>query len=68
MKSKKRVYRSVAEMVQITKDWASGKENQSERDIAPAEDCHTTANFALPEIKFAHFRLKTNTRTNAKVA
>jgi hypothetical protein len=55
-------------MVQITKDWASGKENQSERDIAPAEDCHTTANFALPEIKFVRFRLKTNTRTNVKVA
>jgi len=27
---------------------------------------HTTANFALPEIKFARFRLKTNSRTSSK--
>jgi hypothetical protein len=28
---------------------------------------HTTANFALPEIKFARFRLKTNSRTSSKL-
>jgi hypothetical protein len=26
---------------------------------------YTTANFALPEIKFARFRLKTNSRTSS---